>query len=46
MKPTSKRELAEIIEKTIEEQGLECDLNFIDVSNIKDIDERLCNSVS
>lgn len=37
IKPTTKRELAEIIEETIEEQGLNCDLNFIDTSNITDM---------
>jgi surface protein len=37
IKPTSKRELAYIIQETIEKEGLNCDLNFIDVSDIEDM---------
>lgn len=44
VKPTTKRELAEIIEETIEEQGLNCDLNFIDTSNIEDMSYLFANS--
>lgn len=35
--PTTKEELKEIIEETIEKQGLNCNLNFIDVSLIEDM---------
>ena len=37
MKPTTKRELKKIIEETIEKEGNNCDLNFIDTSNIEDM---------
>ena len=37
VQPKTKRELKNIIQKTIEGQGLNCDLNFIDVSLIKDM---------
>lgn len=37
IKPTTKEELLEIIHQTIEEKGLNCDLNFIDVSDIEDM---------
>lgn len=37
VKPTTKLELAWIIEETIEKEGLNCDLNFIDTSLIKDM---------
>ena len=37
VQPKTKDELKKIIEDTIEEQGLNCDLNFIDTSLIKDM---------
>lgn len=37
IKPTTKDELKEIIKETIEKEGLNCDLNFIDTSNITDM---------
>lgn len=37
VKPTTKLELAWIIEETIEKEGLNCDLNFIDTSSITDM---------
>ena len=37
VKPTTKEELQEIIKNTIKEQGLECDLNFINTSLITDM---------
>ena len=37
MKPTTKRELKKIIEETIKKEGNNCDLNFIDTSNIEDM---------
>ena len=39
MKVTSKKELKTIIRKCIEKKGIDCDLNFIDVSSIKDLSE-------
>ena len=39
MKPRTKKELIKIIKQTIKEQGLECDLNFIDTSLITDMSE-------
>ena len=39
VQPKTKKELKEIIEKTIKEKGLECDLNFIDTSLIDDMSE-------
>jgi hypothetical protein len=39
VQPKTKRELKNIIQKTIEEQGPNCDLNFIDVSLIKDMSD-------
>lgn len=44
IKPTSREELKEIIEKTIKEEGCNCDLNFIDVSLIKDMSSLFYNS--
>ena len=44
MKPTTKRELKKIIEETIETEGLNCDLNFIDVSKITDMSYLFFNS--
>lgn len=35
----TKRELKDLIEKTIKEKGLNCDLNFIDTSKITDMSE-------
>ena len=35
MKPRTKQELIKIINQTIKEQGYNCDLNFIDTSNIR-----------
>ena len=37
VKPKTKDELKKIIEDTIKEKGLNCDLNFIDTSLIKDM---------
>ena len=39
VKPKNRRELYDIIEETIEEQGNNCDLNFIDTSLITDMSE-------
>lgn len=44
IKPTTKDELKEIIEKTIKEEGSNCNLNFIDVSLIKDMSSLFYNS--
>ena len=38
VQPKTKEELQKIIEKTIKEQGYNCDLNFIDVSKITEMD--------
>ena len=37
VQPKTKDELKKIIEDTIKEQGLNCDLNFIDTSKITDM---------
>ena len=37
VKPKNRFELESIIKKTIEKEGNNCDLNFIDTSNIKDM---------
>ena len=39
VQPKTKKELKDIIEKTIKEQGNKCDLNFIDTSKITDMSE-------
>lgn len=36
-KPTTREELSEIINQTIEKEGNNCNLNFIDTSNIEDM---------
>jgi len=37
-KVSNRSELVKLINETMEEQGSECDLNFIDVSEITDMD--------
>ena len=37
VQPETKYELKDIIEDTIKEQGFNCDLNFIDTSNTRDM---------
>ena len=37
VRPKTKAELMYIIDKTIKEQGFNCDLNFIDTSKITDM---------
>src|SRR5574344_642262 len=39
VQPKTKKELKSLIDKTIEDQGYACDLNFIDTSLIKDMGE-------
>lgn len=40
----NKSHLEQIIRKAIEEDGTYCDLNYVDVSNIKDMSDLFCNS--
>src|SRR5574344_1519288 len=44
VQPKTKNELKSLIDKTIEEQGTACDLNFIDTSLIKDMGELFSDS--
>ena len=44
VKPTTKEELVEIINQTIEKEGNNCNLNFIDTSNIEDMSYLFANS--
>ena len=44
IQPKTKDELKKIIEDTIEEQGFNCDLNFIDTSKITDMSELFYNT--
>lgn len=44
LKPTNKNELKKLIDQRIKEQGLKCDLNDIDVSEIKDMSALFYNS--
>ena len=44
VQPKTKKELRTLIDKTIEEQGYACDLNFIDTSLIKDMGKLFYNS--
>ena len=44
VQPKTKKELKGIIQKTIKEKGPNCDLNFIDVSLIKDMSNLFKNS--
>lgn len=44
VQPKTKKELEDIIKKTIEEKGDSCDLNFIDTSLITDMSELLLRS--
>lgn len=44
MKPTTIQELRKIIDETIEKEGFEWDLNFIDVSNIRNMSKLFWNS--
>lgn len=44
LKPTSKRELERLIEQRMKEQGSDCNLNDIDVSEIKDMSALFHNS--
>ena len=37
VQPTTKQELIKIIRETIKKEGNNCDLNFIDTSNIEDM---------
>lgn len=40
----NKEHLKKLIEQTIKEKGNYCDLNFIDVSNVKDMSWMFCDS--
>ncbi len=44
VQPKTKKELEDIIKKTIEEKGDSCDLNFIDTSLITDMSELFLRS--
>ncbi len=44
LKPTNKKELKKLIDQRIKEQGPKCDLNDIDVSEIKDMSALFYNS--
>ena len=44
LKPANKKELEKLIEQRIKEQGPDCDLNDIDVSEIKDMSALFYNS--
>ena len=44
VRPKTKAELMYIIDKTIKEQGFNCDLNFIDTSLIKDMSAMFAES--
>ena len=44
LKPTNKKELEKLIDQRIKEQGPNCDLNDIDVSEIKDMSSLFYNS--
>ena len=44
VQPKTKDELKKIIEETIKEQGNNCDLNFIDTSEITDMSYLFCVS--
>lgn len=44
LKPTNKKELEELIKQRMKEQGPNCDLNDIDVSEIKDMSALFYNS--
>ena len=45
VKPKNKSELMKIIKDTIKEHGNNCDLNFIDTSEITDMSELFFGSV-
>ena len=44
LRPTNKRELQELINQRIKEQGHNCDLNDIDVSRVEDMSRLFCDS--